>query len=142
MCVCVCVCVREREREVKRVKNYHIEMKTFNLRDFKIILHFYFSCYKWPKRMGWRWSHWSRRLVTWNMYWSWLSSVTSERWLLFLSPFAPHNKTRFLSSEQCWIRFEKNVIIDKFKQHEILLFVCYSTQKSNIGTVVGLENIF
>ena len=32
--------------------------------------------------------------------------------------------------------------IDMFKQHEILLFICYSTQKSNIGTVVGLENIF
>ena len=32
--------------------------------------------------------------------------------------------------------------IDMFKQHEILLFNCYSTQKSDIGTVVGLENIF
>ena len=29
-----------------------------------------------------------------------------------------------------------------FKQHEIPLFICYSTQKSDIGTVVGLENIF
>ena len=31
--------------------------------------------------------------------------------------------------------------IDMFKQHEILLLICYSTQKSDIGTVVGLENI-
>ena len=29
-----------------------------------------------------------------------------------------------------------------FKQYEILLFICYCTQKSDIGTVVGLENIF
>ena len=29
-----------------------------------------------------------------------------------------------------------------FKQHEILLFICYSIQKSDIGTVVGSENIF
>ena len=26
--------------------------------------------------------------------------------------------------------------IDMFKQHEILFFICYSTQKSDIGTVV------
>ena len=32
--------------------------------------------------------------------------------------------------------------IDKFKQHEIPLFICYSTEKSDIGTVVGLENFF
>ena len=32
--------------------------------------------------------------------------------------------------------------IDMFKQHEILLFICYSTQKSDFGTVVGLGNIF
>ena len=31
---------------------------------------------------------------------------------------------------------------DMFKQDEILLFICYSAQKSDIGTVVGLENIF
>ena len=33
-------------------------------------------------------------------------------------------------------------VIDMFKRHEILLFICYSTQKTDIGTVVGLENIF
>ena len=29
-----------------------------------------------------------------------------------------------------------------FKQHENPLCICYSTQKSDIGTVVGLGNIF
>ena len=32
--------------------------------------------------------------------------------------------------------------IDMFKQHEILTLHLYSTQKSDFGTVVGLENIF
>ena len=31
--------------------------------------------------------------------------------------------------------------IDMFKQNEILLRICYSTQKSDLGTVVGLGNI-
>ena len=44
----------------------------------------------------------------------------------------------------CLIKVNRITIdlIDMFKQHEILLFICYSTQKSDIGTVVGLENIF
>ena len=33
-------------------------------------------------------------------------------------------------------------IIDMFKPHENPLCICYSTQKSDIGTVVGLGNIF
>ena len=32
--------------------------------------------------------------------------------------------------------------IDMFKQHEIPLCFCYSTQKSDIGIIVGLEKIF
>ena len=32
--------------------------------------------------------------------------------------------------------------IDMFKQHERWLCICYSTQKSDFGTVVGLDNIF
>ena len=31
--------------------------------------------------------------------------------------------------------------IDMFKLHESLLCVCYSTKKSDFGTVVGLENM-
>ena len=32
--------------------------------------------------------------------------------------------------------------IDMNKQNKIPLFICYSTQKSDISAVVGLENIF
>ena len=34
------------------------------------------------------------------------------------------------------------LIIDMFKQHENPLCICYSTQKSDIGTVVELGNLF
>ena len=41
--------------------------------------------------------------------------------------------------------FDKNIDfwnIDMFKQHENPLCICYSTQKSDFGTVVGLGKIF
>ena len=34
------------------------------------------------------------------------------------------------------------MLLTFFKQHENPLCICYSTQKSDIGTVVGLGNIF
>ena len=36
----------------------------------------------------------------------------------------------------------KNKNIDMFKQHEISLWICYSTQKSDFGYVVGLGKNF
>ena len=37
---------------------------------------------------------------------------------------------------------ETPIVMDMFKQHENLLCICFSTQKSDIGTVVELGNIF
>ena len=39
-------------------------------------------------------------------------------------------------------RFNLWLVIDMFKQHEKPLFICYSTQDSDIGTVIGLGNSF
>ena len=47
-----------------------------------------------------------------------------------------------LSSQLALRKEKRSNCIDMFKQHEIPLFIYYSTQKSDIGTVVGLENIF
>ena len=40
------------------------------------------------------------------------------------------------------VQFSKDWAIDMFKQHEKALCICYSTQKSDTGTVVELWNIF
>ena len=36
----------------------------------------------------------------------------------------------------------KQIDNDMFKQHENSLCICYSTQKTDFGTVVGFGNIF
>ena len=51
----------------------------------------------------------------------------------------PHHDFVFVSIT---IKYFGLLDIDMFKQHEILHFIFYSNQKSDIGTVAGLENIF